>query len=73
MELGAALWTERRRTRTLERVLVSAGVLAADAVEQWVDEATAAEADREELERWMQRLFGPLAEIGPAVPAQDGE
>lgn len=66
MELGAALWVERRRTRTLERVLVSAGALAPDAMEQWVDAPQDAAADSEELAQFMKRTFGPLAQIGPA-------
>lgn len=72
MEIGAALWIERRRTRTLERALVRAGVIAPDAVEQWVDEPAAAAADREELERWMRQLYGPLAQIGGANDHKTG-
>ncbi|MFT7287941.1 MAG: hypothetical protein ACI87W_002056 [Halieaceae bacterium] len=71
MERGAALWVERRRTRTLERVLLSTGVIAADAMEQWLNEPTDEEAEREELDQWMQRIYGTLANIGPA-PSQGG-
>lgn len=66
MELGAALWVERRRTRMLERVLVDAGVVAPDAVEQWVNAPDDAAADREELDQWLRRVFGPLTKIGAA-------
>ena len=68
MELGAALWVERRRTRTLERVLVRSGALAPDAMEQWVDEPEDAASDSEELKIWMKRTFGALAQVGPAAP-----
>ncbi len=66
MELGAALWVERRRTRILERVLIDAGLVAPDAVEQWVNAPDDAAADREELDRWTRRIFGPLSRIGAA-------
>jgi hypothetical protein len=66
MELGAALWVERRRTRVLERVLVDAGLVAPDAVEQWVNAPDDAAADREELDLWTRRIFGPLTKIGAA-------
>jgi len=66
MELGAALWVERRRSRTLERVLVSGGVIAADALEQWVNEPADEEAEREELNQWMKRIYGSLAHTGAA-------
>lgn len=65
MELGAGLWVERRRTRTLERVLERSGILASGALEQWVDEPADAEMDNKELEQWMKRIYGPLAKIGP--------
>lgn len=64
LELGAALWTERRRTRTLERLLVDAGVIAADAMEQWQDCDADAEAGRAELEQWMRRVYGSLTQMG---------
>lgn len=72
MELGAALWVERRRTRTLERVLVRDGVFAQDEMEQWVDAPEDAAADREELDRWMKRIYGPLAQIGSAEHRAEG-
>ena len=73
MELAAALSVERRRTRTLERVLIDAGVIVPDALEQWVDAPDVAAADREELDLWTKRIFRPLTQIEPAVRSDGDE
>lgn len=59
LELGAQLWTERKRLRTLEAVLVKGG-LAADAVEAFTFSPEEEEAIREERDYFIETTFGAL-------------
>jgi hypothetical protein len=66
LELGAQLWTDRKRLRTLEAVLVQNG-LAPDAVETFVFPVDQDEAWRKERDDFIQTTFGALRR--PVDPA----
>jgi hypothetical protein len=60
LELGAQLWTDRKRIRTLEAVLANKGVTAADAVETFVFPIDQDEAWRKERDEFIETTFGAL-------------
>ncbi len=60
LELGAQIWTDRKRIRTLEAVLVRNGLTTADAVETFVFPMDQDEAWRQERDEFIQTTFAAL-------------
>jgi hypothetical protein len=60
LELGAQIWTDRKRIRTLEALLVQHGVTTADAVETFTFPIEQDEAWRKERDEFIQTTFGAL-------------
>ena len=61
--MGAEIWTDRRRIRTLESLLAQKGVTT-DMVEQYVPTAAEETAWKKEREVLVDRLYGQFARQG---------
>lgn len=60
MEISAELWVERERRMALEDVLVQAGAIAADAVENYSPDSDRAEAIRAQRDALVNGIFKEL-------------
>ena len=67
--MGAELWTVRRRMMTLEKVLETTGISAAD-IERYMPSKEDEAAWADERTRYIKRTFGALSRTGGANAKQ---
>lgn len=60
LEIGAELWTQRRRSMALERALAVHGIAVASAIEQAVPSDAERAEDAAARDALIDRLYGPL-------------
>ena len=60
LELGAALWEERTRVRTIEALLAEKAGISLEDIETYKMSADAAKALSEDRDAFIQRLYGVL-------------
>jgi hypothetical protein len=60
LELGAQLWTERKRSRTLQALIEQNGVIAGNSVETFQFPIEQDEAWRQERDAFIETTFGAL-------------